>query len=78
MPKKELLLLLDRLALVTVQKFCWAEVKGFVESTRGDDAAFNTRCAAVATEELNEGNLNMKNVAAEAKRLIHVPMRTAS
>jgi len=74
----ELLLLLDRLALVTVHKVCWAEVKRFYESTRGDDAAFNARYAAVATRELDEGNVHMKNVAAEAKQLLDVEGWTAS
>ena len=44
----ELILLLDRLSLVTVHKITWEEVKIFFESTRGDDAASNTRCAAEA------------------------------
>ena len=74
----ELLLLLDRLSLVTVHKVCWAEVKRFFESTHGDDAAFNIRCAAEAARELNAGNLQMKNVAAEAQRLLDVPSWTAS
>ena len=78
--KKEagFLLLLDRLALVTVHKACWAEVKRFFESNRGDDAAFNTRCASEAARELNECNLRMKNVAAEARRLLDAPSWTAS
>ena len=74
----EFLLLLDRLALVTVHKACWAEVERFFESNRGDDAAFNTRCASEAARELNECNLRMKNVAAEARRLLDVPSWTAS
>ena len=73
----ELLLLLDRRSLVTVHKVTWAEVKRFFESTRGDDAAFNTHCAAEAAGELNKGNLHMKNVAAEAQRLLDVPSWTA-
>ena len=54
----------------------WAEVKIFFESLRGDDAAFNTHCAAEAAGELNKGNLHMKNVAAEAQRLLDVPSWT--
>ena len=73
----ELLLLLDRLSLVTVHKITWEEVKRFFESTRGDDAAFNTHCAAEAARELNEGNLHMKNVAAAAQQLLDVPSWTA-
>ena len=73
----ELLLLLDRLSLVTVRKITWEEVKRFFESTRGDDAAFNTHCAAEAARELNEGNLHMKNVAAAAQQLLDVPSWTA-
>ena len=66
------MLLLDRLSRVTVHKVTWAEAKRFFESTRGDDAAFNTHCAAEAAGELNKGNLHMKNVAAEAQRLLDV------
>ena len=70
--KKEtgFLVLLDRLALVTVRKACWAEVKRFFKSNRGDNSAFNTRCASEAARELSECNLHMKNVAAEAQRLL--------
>ena len=73
----ELILLLDRLSLVTVHKITWEEVKIFFESTRGDDAAFNTHCAAAAARELNECNLHMKNVAAAAQQLLDVPSWTA-
>ena len=68
----ELIFLLDRLSRVTVHKVTWAEIKRFFASTRGDDAAFNTHCAAEAAGYLNEGNLHMKNVAAESQRLLHV------
>ena len=74
----ELIFLLDRLSRVTVHKVTWAEVKKFFESTRGDDAAFNTHCAEEAARELNEGNLHMKNVAAAAQQLLDVPSWTAS
>ena len=74
----ELLFLLDELAFVAVHKACWAEVERFFESNRGDDAAFNTRCASEAARELNECNLRMKNVAAEARRILDVPSWTAS
>ena len=69
----ELVLLLDRLALVTVYKITWGEVKRFFESTRGEDAAFNMYCAEEAARELNQGNLHMKNVAAAAQQLLNVP-----
>ena len=72
----ELLLFLDRRSLVTVHKITWEEVKRFFGSTRGDDAAFNTHCAAEAAGELNKGNLHMKNVAAEAQRLVDAPSWT--
>ena len=74
----ELIFLLDRLSRVTVHKVTWAEVKRFFESTRGDDAAFNTHCAEEAARELNQGNLHMKNVAAAAQQLLDVPSWTAS
>ena len=74
----ELLLLLDRLSLVTVHMITWEEVKRFFESTRGDDSAFNTHCAEEAARELNQGNLHMKNVAAAAQQLLNVPSWTAS
>ena len=73
----ELLLLLDRLSLVTVHKITWEEVKRFFESTRGDDAAFNAHCAEEAAREFNQGNLHMKNVAAAAQQLLNVPRWTA-
>ena len=44
----ELIFLLDRLSRVTVHNLTWVEVKRFFESTRGDDAAFNTHCAEEA------------------------------
>ena len=69
----EVLILLDRLALVAVHKACWAEVERFFESTCGADAAFNTFCAAEAARELNQGNLHMKNVAAAAQQLLNGP-----
>ena len=62
---------------MTVHKITWEEVMRFFESTRGDDAAFNTHCAEEAARELNEGNLHMKNVAAEAQRLLDVQSWTA-
>ena len=73
----ELLLLLDRLALVTVRKVCWADAQRFFESTHGDAAAFNIRCAAEAARELNEGNLHMKDAAAAAQQLLDVPSWTS-
>ena len=72
----EFVLLLNRLSRVTVHNVAWAEVKRFFESMRGDDAAFNTHCAAEGARELNKGNLHMKNVAAEAQRLLDVPSWT--
>ena len=72
----EFLILLDRLAHVTVHKACLAEVERFFELDSGHDAAFNTRCALEAGRELNECNLDMKNVAAEARRLLDVPSLT--
>ena len=74
----EFLLLLDELALETVHKACWAEVKRFFESNRVGVAAFNTRCTLEAAGELNECNLRMKNVAVKARRLLDVPSWTAS
>ena len=72
----EFILLLDRLSRVTVHNVTWAEVERFFESMRGDDAAFNTHCAAEAAGELNKGNLHMKNVAAETQRLLDAPSWT--
>ena len=66
--ESELSLLLDRLSLVTVHNIAWEEVKRLFESMRGDDAAFNTHCAAEAARELNKGKLHMKNIAAEVQR----------
>ena len=66
-------LLLDQLALVTVQKTTWEEVKRFFESTRGQNAAFNTYCAKEADRELNQGKLQMKEVADEAQQLLNAP-----
>ena len=66
-------LLLDQLALVTVQKTTWEEVKRFFESTRGQNAAFNTYCAKEADGELNQGKLQMKEVADEAQQLLNAP-----
>ena len=68
----KLLLLLDRPSLVTVHGITWEEVKRFFESTRGDDAACNAHWAAEAARDLNKGNLHMKNLAAEAQRLLDV------
>ena len=73
----ELLILLDRLALETVHKACWAEVKIFFESASGDDAAFRNECAAESARKVHESNLHLKNVADEAKRLLDVPSWTA-
>ena len=42
------------------------------------EVGVNTRCAAEADRELNEGNLHTKNVVAEAQRLLDVPSWTAS
>ena len=66
----ELVILLDRLALVAVHKACWAEVQRFFESASGDDAAFRYECAAESAREVHESNLHLKNVADEAKRLL--------
>ena len=74
----ELVIFLDELSRVSVQNATLAEVKIFFESTRGDDAAFNTHCAEEAARELNQGNLHMKNVAAAAQQLLDVPSWTAS
>ena len=66
----ELLILLDRLALVAVHKACWAEVQRFFESASGDDAAFRYEFAAESAREVHESNLHLNNVADEAKRLL--------
>ena len=68
----ELLVLLDRLALLVVHKACWAEVERFFhnESAGGDDTAINDECAANSARGTHESNLSLNNLAAEAKRLI--------
>ena len=65
--------LLGRLSLGTVRQVAWSEVKSFFQSTHVGDAAFNVRCAAEASRELNEGSVHVKTIAAEAKRLLDVP-----
>ena len=72
----ELLLLLDRLSLVTVHKITWEEVKSFFESTHGEDAAFNTHCAEAAARELDIGNLLLKKVEEAAEQLLNGPSWT--
>ena len=65
--------LLDQLALVTMRQTTWEEVKRFFESTRGQNAAFNTYCAKEADRELYQGKLQMKKVADEAQQLLNAP-----
>ena len=66
-------MLLDQLALVTVQKITWEEVKRFFESTRGQNAAFNTHSAKEADRELNQGKLRMKEVVDKAQQILNAP-----
>ena len=66
----ELLIRLDRVALVAVHKDCWAEIQRFIESTSSDDAAFRYECAAESARGVNGSNMHLKNVADETKRLL--------
>ncbi len=72
----DLIVLLDKLALVTVQQITWQEVKSFFESTHGEDAAFNTHCAEAAARELDIGNLLLKKVEEAAEQLLNGPSWT--
>ena len=76
----DVLILLDRLAQVAVEKACWAEVQRFFErpthgsvlrNLTGDDTDFRYKCAAVCAREVYESNLQLKNVAGEAKQVLN-------